>query len=44
LAQVFRLGFETMPPPLNRATFGQALRLTGSRTRPHRYVPHRPAT
>lgn len=43
LAQVFRLGFETMPPPLNRATFGQALRLTGSRTRPHRYVPHGPA-
>jgi uncharacterized protein (DUF2236 family) len=43
LAQVYRLTFETMPPPLNRATFGHALRLTGSRTRRQRYVPHKPA-
>jgi uncharacterized protein (DUF2236 family) len=43
LAQVYRLAFETMPPPLNRVTFGQALRLTGSRTRAQRYVPGGPA-
>jgi uncharacterized protein (DUF2236 family) len=43
LAQVFRLAFETMPSPLNRATFGYALRLTGSRTRGQRYVPRAPA-
>jgi uncharacterized protein (DUF2236 family) len=39
LAQAYRLAFETMPSPLNRATFEQALRLTGSRTRRQRFVP-----
>ncbi|TMM15577.1 MAG: DUF2236 domain-containing protein [Actinobacteria bacterium] len=43
LAGVMRLTFETMPLPLNRATFGYALRLTGSRTRAQRYVPGEPA-
>ncbi|HEY1633128.1 MAG TPA: oxygenase MpaB family protein [Acidimicrobiales bacterium] len=42
LAQAFRLTFETMPPPLNRATFAHALRLTGSWTRTKRYVPREP--
>ena len=39
LALGFRLTFETMPAPVNRATFEHALRLTGSRTRRQRYVP-----
>jgi uncharacterized protein (DUF2236 family) len=44
LAQLFRLTFETLPPALNRATFEHAVRLTGSKTRPQRYVPRHHST
>ena len=39
LATALRWTFVTMPPAVNRATFIAALRHTGARTRPTRYVP-----
>lgn len=39
LVTAFRWTFEAMPPAVNRRTFTQWLRRTGSRTRPERYVP-----